>query len=146
MFNVYSFYDHRHTVSVNWVCGEIITQWQYDAVLLTFFNDMTGVFQKHRIFSWSLSRKWNGVSPQRPEANPWASAKYFSGLLLEQNAKFSKTKGAIGWNSSILASTRSYLVVIGPNAICSLGFLEDIFGLYFYPNSYKDKRSSPKCN
>ena len=33
MFNVYSFYDHGHTVSGNWVCGEIITYKQYDAVL-----------------------------------------------------------------------------------------------------------------
>ena len=42
---------HGNTVSVNWACGKIITQKQYyDAVLLTFLNEMTGVFQKHRIF------------------------------------------------------------------------------------------------
>ena len=42
---------HGNTVSVNWACGKIITQKQYyDAVLLTFVNEMTGVFQKHRIF------------------------------------------------------------------------------------------------
>ena len=29
---------HGHTVSVNWACGKIITQKQYDAVLLTFLT------------------------------------------------------------------------------------------------------------
>ena len=35
MFSVYSFYDHGDldTVSVNRVCGKIITYKQYDAVL-----------------------------------------------------------------------------------------------------------------
>ena len=27
---------HGHTVSVNWVCGKIMTQKQYDGVRLTF--------------------------------------------------------------------------------------------------------------
>ena len=29
---------HGHTVSVNWACGKIITQKQYDTVLLTFLT------------------------------------------------------------------------------------------------------------
>ena len=29
---------HGHTVSVYWACGKIITQKQYDAVLLTFLT------------------------------------------------------------------------------------------------------------
>ena len=43
-------HGHRSTVSVNWVCGKIMTQKQFDAVLLTLLNEMTGAFQKHRIF------------------------------------------------------------------------------------------------
>ena len=39
---------HGHTVSVNWACGKIITQKKN--MTRSFFNEMTGVFQKHRIF------------------------------------------------------------------------------------------------
>ena len=36
---------HGNTVSVNWACGKIITQKQYnDAVLLTFFKRNDGCF------------------------------------------------------------------------------------------------------